>query len=175
MVQSATFQRQQELARSDHTVIPVISRKEYETERAWGLYSSVDVYNCNKKKIASEAAICLYTKELCDRLGVTRHGEPLMILFGNDPSIFGWSMAQMIETSLVSGHFIQLPRIAYVDIFSCKYYDAQKIIEFTVDFFGGDSYTFHSVLRKGKGVHSVQDLFTTIGKRNIEKINGESV
>lgn len=148
---------------------PLITQEEFDMKKAWGLSSSIDVYNCNREKLASEEAIRQYTKELCIRMDVTMHGDPLMVLFGNDPSIFGWSMAQMIETSLVSGHFIQLPRTAYVDIFSCKYYDARKMIEFTVDFFEGDSYTFHSVLRGGRGIHSVRDLFREISKRNIKK------
>ena len=131
----------------------VYSLKEYEKSKAWGLYSAIDVYDCSKEKLSDGDVIKQFTVELCNRLGVKRYGDLHMYLFGDDPKIHGWSMAQMIETSLVSGHFIQEPRIAYVDIFSCKHYDAQIIIDFVVPFFEGTSYNFTSTLRTKEGSH----------------------
>ncbi len=150
--------RLRQLGASSHTSVPVVSEDEYNASDAWGLYTSVDVFECSERKIADEAAIRHFTIELCDRLGVTRYGEPMMVLFGDDPSIHGWSMAQMIETSLVSGHFIQSPKSAYVDIFSCRFYDAATIIRFAVEFFEGSSFTYHSVLREKAGTRGVDRL-----------------
>lgn len=133
--------------------LKIYSESDFLKNNAWGLYSSIDVYECNREKLSDGDAIKQFTIELCEKLGVRRHGDLHMYLFGDDPKIHGWSMAQMIETSLVSGHFIQEPRIAYVDIFSCKFYDAQIIIDFVVPFFEGGKYNFTSILRTKNGTH----------------------
>jgi S-adenosylmethionine/arginine decarboxylase-like enzyme len=44
-------------------------------------------------------------------------------------------MIQLIETSLISGHFANLTNSAYIDIFSCKAYDPDTVAEFTRKFF----------------------------------------
>jgi len=123
---------------------------DYSNKNAWGLYTSIDIFNCSVEKIIGEEFIRTYVKELCDILDVKTYGDPQMILFGGDPPdprIYGWSISQMIETSLVSGHFIQAPRHAYIDIFSCKFYDARKAIEFSVNYFEGDHFNYKSTIR----------------------------
>jgi hypothetical protein len=44
-------------------------------------------------------------------------------------------MTQLIETSLVSGHFANDTNAAYMDIFSCKNYDPLVMANFTLKFF----------------------------------------
>src|SRR3989344_3348803 len=144
--------------------LPTISRAEYEaTKDAWGLYTSIDVFGCDKGILSERAAIYDYTVKICDLLGVKRFGEPQLILFGGDPpdpKIYGWSMAQMIETSHISGHFIQAPRHAYVDLFSCKYYDPDAAIRFTVEFFQGKSFKYQCTIRGEDNALSVDTLST---------------
>jgi S-adenosylmethionine/arginine decarboxylase-like enzyme len=63
-------------------------------------------------------------------------GECLVVHFGDDPKVSGFSMTQLIETSLVSGHFANNTNAAYLDIFSCKWYDVDKMVQFSKNFFG---------------------------------------
>jgi hypothetical protein len=44
-------------------------------------------------------------------------------------------MAQLIETSLVFGHFANQSNVAYPDIFSCKEYPSKKAADFCKKFF----------------------------------------
>ena len=134
------------------TAMPhIVTLEEYQKNTfAWGLYTSVDVFHCNAAILSSEKSIREYVTGLCDLLKVKRYGDMQLILFGGDPpdpNIYGWSVSQMIETSLVSGHFIQAPRQAYVDIFSCKYYDPRLAIDFTVQFFQGTSFAYQCNVR----------------------------
>ena len=62
-------------------------------------------------------------------------GECQVIYFGDDPKVSGFSMTQLIETSLVSGHFANNTNAAYLDIFSCKWYDVKKVKVFSKKFF----------------------------------------
>ena len=48
-------------------------------------------------------------------------------------------VAQMIETSLISGHFSELWNNAYLNIFSCKPFDAQVARDFAKEFFSAKS------------------------------------
>ena len=57
-------------------------------------------------------------------------------------------MVQLIETSLVSGHFANLTNTAYIDVFSCKPYDPDIIKNFTEKFFEGAHSTMHVQFRK---------------------------
>jgi len=52
-------------------------------------------------------------------------------------------MFQLIETSLISGHFADSSNAAYIDIFSCKNYDVQKVLKYTGDFFGSKDVTYN--------------------------------
>jgi hypothetical protein len=56
-------------------------------------------------------------------------------------------MIQLIETSLISGHFANDTDRAYLDIFSCKGYDPATVEEFSRDFFGARSSSSSVLLR----------------------------
>ena len=67
--------------------------------------------------------------------------------FGSDPRVSGFSLVQLIETSLVSGHFANQTNAVYLDVFSCRFYEAQKIVDFALSFFQGKTYNAHCSLR----------------------------
>jgi S-adenosylmethionine/arginine decarboxylase-like enzyme len=56
-------------------------------------------------------------------------------------------MIQLIETSLISGHFANLTNNAYIDIFSCKPYEPDQVVVFTKDFFEAAEVEVHTVKR----------------------------
>jgi len=56
-------------------------------------------------------------------------------------------MTQLIETSLVSGHFANETNAAYLDVFSCKEYEPVRAAEFCRDFFGAQSVTYQVLFR----------------------------
>jgi S-adenosylmethionine/arginine decarboxylase-like enzyme len=96
----------------------------------------LDLYDCDNQKIRSRDEIVRFAVELCDRLGMKRFGEPLVEHFGYERAeTAGYSLVQLIETSAIVGHFSELSRAAYLDIFSCKEYDADAVTEFAKEFF----------------------------------------
>ena len=56
-------------------------------------------------------------------------------------------MTQLIETSLISGHFANDTNRAYLDIFSCKGYDPAVVETFSKKFFRARSSTSSVTLR----------------------------
>ncbi len=111
--------------------------EEAKERKVWGIASSFDIYNCNPETIRSADAIRQFVIELCDLIEMKRFGETVVVHFGEDEKVAGYSMTQLIETSLISAHFANLTNATYLDVFSCKPYDPAVVEEFAVRFFGG--------------------------------------
>jgi len=124
-----------------------VSKDDYERRRAWGLLTSIDLFGCAGEILRDGKKIRQYVIELCNLIGMKRYLDPVIVHFGEDPKVKGYSMTQLIETSLVSGHFAESSNSVYVDIFSCKFYDQQKAVEFTKNFFKAEKVAFNVVLR----------------------------
>ena len=116
-----------------------MTEEEFNNDELWGMSLSLDLYDCNPDTIRDAHKIKEYVKELCDNvIDMKRYGECQVVHFGDDPKVTGFSMTQLIETSLVSGHFANNTNAAYLDIFSCKWYDVRKVKQFSKRFFEAD-------------------------------------
>jgi len=122
-------------------------KKEFYDTNAWGLSTSVDLYKCNPEIIRDAKAIKIYVDELCELIEMKQFGETKIVNFGDDEKVAGFSMVQLIETSLISGHFANHSNSAYIDIFSCKYYEPSVVVEFTKKFFEAKDVKTHYILR----------------------------
>ncbi len=103
--------------------------------KAWGLSTSVDLQDCHPETIRDRNQIEAYVIALCQLIGMKRYGECQIVHFG-EGRVAGYSMIQLIETSLISGHFANDTNRAYLDIFSCKGYDPAIVEAFSKEFFG---------------------------------------
>lgn len=109
--------------------------KRYEQENPWGLAISVDLQGCNPSVIRSEEKIREFVDDLCRLIEMKKFGPTVVVDFGEDPRVSGYSMTQLIETSLISGHFANTSNAAYIDIFSCKAYPPYVAATFAREFF----------------------------------------
>jgi S-adenosylmethionine/arginine decarboxylase-like enzyme len=119
-----------------------------DVENAWGIQCSFDVYNCNPETIRNAEKVKEFVVLLTDLIAMKRFGECTVVNFGEDEKVAGFSMTQLVETSLVSGHFANLTNTAYLDVFSCKTYDPKVVEAFAKEFFEGDTCIAHVNLRK---------------------------
>src|SRR3972149_8062000 len=111
-------------------------RKMEETTEYWGVSSSIDLYECDLALMQNADAIREFVKILCDDcIKMRRYGETQVVFFGDEPRVQGFSMTQLIETSLVSAHFADASRAIYLDVFSCAPYDPQDAAKFAADYF----------------------------------------
>jgi len=109
--------------------------KRYKKENPWGMSTCIDLHKCNPKTLRSATKIKRFVKDLCVFIDMKRFGETLVVHFGEDPRVSGFSMTQLIETSLISGHFANETNSIYLDVFSCKAYPPYKTAEFAKNFF----------------------------------------
>lgn len=110
----------------------------------WGISCNIDIYNCDPAIIRDADRIRLFVRELCERIGMRRFGETQVVHFGEEERVAGFSMVQLIETSLISAHFANLTNTVYLDVFSCKPYDLDEVAAFAQEFFKGDRCISHS-------------------------------
>jgi S-adenosylmethionine decarboxylase len=77
-----------------------------------------------------------------------RFGKTQVVHFGEDERVAGFSMTQLIETSLISAHFANQSNTTYLDVFSCKTYDPKVVASFSKRFFKARRVKRHTVLRE---------------------------
>ncbi len=96
----------------------------------WGYHLMLDCSEC--KNIDNRQTIYNFVKDLVKEIDMVAHGEPIIeYLLPGDPKQ-GYSLMQLITTSNICGHFMELDGTAYFDIFSCKEFDisiAQNVVK----------------------------------------------
>lgn len=92
----------------------------------WGYHLILDCQGCDKVKIASRDNLAAFVKTLVAEIDMKAFGEPVLEHFAtHDPEKGGFSLVQLIETSSITGHFVDKNGDSYIDIFSCKPFDIQ--------------------------------------------------
>src|SRR5574338_410614 len=114
----------------------------------WGVSSCSNLYDCDLSLMQNAQAIREFVVLLCDRIKMRRYGETQVVFFGDEPRVQGFSMTQLIETSLISAHFADASRAIYLDVFSCAPYDPEAAARFAAEYFKAGDFTFNVVHRK---------------------------
>ena len=114
----------------------------------WGLSSSIDLYECDRTLMQDAEAIKNFVRQLCERIRMRRYGETQVVYFGDDPRVTGFSMIQLIETSLISAHFADASCAIYLDVFSCAPYEPEEAAQFAAEFFHARRRRLHVVERQ---------------------------
>jgi S-adenosylmethionine decarboxylase len=105
-------------------------------ELTFGMELVLDLADCDIEVITSSEKLAEYAQNLCKVIAMKPYGEPFVQRFGLDhPKTAGYSLVQLIETSSIVGHFSELWKTAYINIFSCKDFDPNVARDFTTQFF----------------------------------------
>jgi S-adenosylmethionine/arginine decarboxylase-like enzyme len=127
---------------------PHMTKDEYDKAGAWGLLASVDLHGCNPGAIRDADKIRAFVAALCPRIDMRPFGACQVQYFGTSEEVAGFSMTQFVETSLISGHFVDQTNAVYLDIFACKYFEAEAAARYAADFFEAADHSLHVLLRK---------------------------
>ena len=105
-------------------------------KKNYGKELILDLFECDPKIIRSKKKILEYSNKICNLIKMKKYGKPICERFGFGKDFTaGFSLVQLIESSLVSGHFSELWSKVYINIFSCKNFDDKKAAAFTEKFF----------------------------------------
>lgn len=100
---------------------------------SWGQLSVLDLSGCDSELLISEKKIREFCLSLCKEIGMKPHGEAMIDKFG-EGELYGLSGIQFIETSTITVHLDEKGRRVFIDIFSCKKFDAEVAEEFSKRF-----------------------------------------
>lgn len=100
----------------------------------WGKSISINLYDCDLKKISDPNTIKQFIKEVIDVVDMVAHGPCHIDRFGIG-NLEGYSAMQFIETSSITVHCDEPGRRCFIDIFSCKDFDGNKAEAFSKTYF----------------------------------------
>ena len=120
----------------------------------YGIELILDLHECDTSRF-TRSAIERFFIELCDLIDMERCNLYFWDDVGvpeeeqqTDPKTKGTSAVQFILTSTIVIHTLDLMRVAYVNIFSCKEFDTDEAAEFTAKWFGSTDWTATVVPRR---------------------------
>jgi S-adenosylmethionine/arginine decarboxylase-like enzyme len=115
---------------------------------AWGFHLLLDCTAGEIARVNSRENISKFIKELVIAIDMKAYGEPWIERFAtHDATKSGFSFCQMIETSNITGHFVETNGNFYIDVFSCKPYSYNTVVEMVQDFFKPQKITQQIILR----------------------------
>jgi len=68
-------------------------------------------------------------------------------LQSGDKSLFGYCVTQFIHTSNITGHFMGVSGDAYIDLFSCKEFNIEEVINIVNQYFHPKKMNKHFIIR----------------------------
>jgi S-adenosylmethionine/arginine decarboxylase-like enzyme len=102
----------------------------------WGMLAAVDLHGCEAAQLADPDTIAAFVRAVIEAIGMRAHGPLRMERFG-EGVLEGWSAMQFIETSSITVHADEVAGRCFVDVFSCRAFDAEAAAEVAVEHFGG--------------------------------------
>ena len=102
----------------------------------WGTLAAIDLHDCEPDRVADPARIRAFVPAVIDAIGMRAHGPLALERFGDD-ELEGWSAMQFIETSSITLHADETHARCFVDVFSCRPFDAGVAAAVAVEYFGG--------------------------------------
>jgi S-adenosylmethionine/arginine decarboxylase-like enzyme len=111
----------------------------------WGMLAAIDLHGCDPDRVADPDTIRRFVPTLVAAIGMRAHGPLHLERFG-DGELEGWSAMQFIETSSITVHADEFANRCFLDVFSCKPFDADVAVAIAVMHFG-DRPTVRALVR----------------------------
>lgn len=92
----------------------------------WGYHLILNARKCRPDAIRSSETITAFSKSLVKKIDMVPYGEPQVVLFGTGNKK-GYTLVQLIETSNICAHFVEETNDMYLDVFSCKPFQAADV------------------------------------------------
>lgn len=102
--------------------------------KPWGKSVSIDLYDCDHKTMVDPEGLKSFIADLIVSVDMVAHGPCYVDRFGQG-ELQGYSAMQFIETSSVTVHLDEVGNRAFIDVFSCKQFTADKALELAKKYF----------------------------------------
>lgn len=101
---------------------------------AWGKSVAIDLHGCQHDRLTSPELLRQFVAEVIKVVDMEAHGACHVDRFG-EGDIEGLSAIQFIKTSSIAVHLDEVGNRAFIDIFSCKDFDAGSAEQFAKNYF----------------------------------------
>jgi len=120
---------------------------------SYGKELILDIHNCDPS-IFTRKAIRSYFKQLCELIDMERcklcwwddHGLPPEKQ-QTEPHLKGTTAIQFIKTSNITIHSLDILKVVFLNIFSCKDFDEKVVKEFSEKYFHGKIVS-HTIIKR---------------------------
>ena len=116
--------------------LPAVRSEPDRTYTPWGMLAAIDLHGCAFGPLADPDNIRAFVPAVIEAIGMRAHGPLLLERFG-DGDLEGWSAIQFIETSSITVHADEVAGRCFIDVFSCRSFDAERAAAVAVEHFGG--------------------------------------
>ena len=106
------------------------------TIRPWGYHMTLDCGACDIASITDGGHIAAFSRALVSAIEMQAYGDPTVVHFAaHDPTKGGYTLVQLIETPNICAHFVDETGDMYLDVFSCKEFDPNVVMEVVKEWF----------------------------------------
>lgn len=124
---------------------------ENQKREPWGYHLLMDCAEGDNAAIQDPAQVSAFLVALVKAIDMVAYGDPFIERFAtHDEDKAGISCCQMIETSNITGHFVEKNGDFYIDIFSCKPFDQQVAVDVVKKYFAPKAVQTHFVERDAR-------------------------
>ena len=120
-------------------------RIELDNVKYYGKHLILTGLSC-RESITDKQSVADFLKTLVKKIDMVAFGEPLVERFGNGIEI-GLSAVQLIETSAIVVHTNDQARDMYLDVFSCKGFSEEVVVDYVREIFQPQQLNFQVLLR----------------------------
>lgn len=115
----------------------------------WGHHLILDISACPVEVATDPELLRRFVQELVETIGMKAYGDPLMAHFAeHEPELAGWTLIQLIETSSITAHFVDLTGDCFLDIFSCQDFDTDVAIALVRERLSPEDVTARKIARR---------------------------
>lgn len=111
-------------------------------EGVWWKLLSLDLRECDYQKLIDKNLLKNYLLELCKVINMKPYWDVQIKKFW-EWKLEGYSWFQFIETSSIVVHLDEFWLRAFIDIFSCKDFDENDAIKFSLNVFWPKDHSFY--------------------------------
>lgn len=107
---------------------------------AYGIEAMFDFHNCDTSKFTAESLVS-FVNQIIEIADMQAHGDPLIWEDNHAQELHlqGTSVFQFIKTSNIVIHTMTITGLALLNLFSCKTFDPDKVLEFGKEYFQSDN------------------------------------
>lgn len=103
-------------------------------KKYWGKSLAINLFDCEHSLLTNKDSIAMFISKVLLVIDMKAHGQCYVERFGQG-SLEGISAMQFIETSSITVHCDEIKNRVFIDIFSCKNFDARNASQFAVEYF----------------------------------------